>query len=89
MADCNSKTEANTEAKTVAAPAEPAALTDEEYEQLVQAAPPGTDAWQETVEAITGARGGKYPSDWYARILSDPAKFPMNWKISSSISLAQ
>ena len=84
MADCDSKTATKTEA----APAEPAALTDEEYEQLVQAAPPGTDAWEETVEAIRDARGGNYPSDWYARILSDPVKFPMNWKISSSISLA-
>ena len=87
MADCEPKTQP--EAKTEAAPAEPAALTDEEYERLVQAAPPGTTAWSEAVEAIQDVRGGKYPSDWYARILCDPAKFPMNWKISSSISLAQ
>mgnify|MGYP001176127314 CR=1 FL=1 len=55
----------------------PHPLTDEEYKSLEVAGPPSSQKWNPAVDAIRAARGGLYPPDWFVRILSDPAKFPM------------
>lgn len=58
------------------AQAGPAELTEEEYKELEAAAPANSSpAWNKAVDAIKKRRGGKYPPDWFAKVLMNKDKF--------------
>ena len=56
-------------------PADDAPMTKEEYEIVLASRPVGSTQWESTVDAIKANRGNKYPSDWFARVVCDPATF--------------
>lgn len=52
-----------------------APLTEGEYKELEAARPATSLAWDKAVDAIKKRRGGKYPPDWFAKVLMNKDKF--------------